>query len=115
MTPPESIDSFEALAGALSAAYIDYSFPPERTRIGLLDPRTAEQTASRYRAVAETLDVDIDEELMDASTYRANERLVDVLADRLEADLRIAYTSPQAAANEATLNEVELVVGRWTT
>jgi hypothetical protein len=115
MALPESADSFEALAGALSTAYIDYSFPPERTRISLLDPRTAEQTAARYRAVAETLDVDIDEELADASTYRANERLADVLADRLEADLRTAYESPQAAANEETLNEVELVVGRWTT
>lgn len=113
MASPKSADSFEALARALSTAYINYLFPPERTRINLLDPRTAEQTAARYRAVAETIDVDIDEELVDASTHGANKQLADALADRLEADLRTAYASPQAAASEETLNEVELVVGRW--
>jgi hypothetical protein len=114
MASTRSADSFEALARALSTAYINYLFPVERTRIGLLDPRTAEQTAARYRAAAETLGVNIDGELVDASTRRANERLADALADRLEADLRTAYPSPKAAASEETLDEVEIVVARWS-
>lgn len=114
MAPPGSADSFEALAKALSTAYINYLFPTERTRISLLDPRTAEQTAARYRTAAETLDVNIDKELVDASTRRANDRLADALAVRLEADLRTAYPSPKAAANEETLDEIEIVVVRWS-
>lgn len=108
-----STDSFGSLATSLSIAYITRMFPPERTRVELVDSRTGERTASRYRAFADTLGVDIDDQLEDANAEKANERLVDELADRLEADLRSNYSSADAAADNETAGNIELVIRRW--
>ena len=110
---PKSLASFEATATSLSTAYVTRLFPPERTRIALVDPRTAPRTAERYRAFAEALETDVDDALADASPRRANEQLASALADRLESDLRKTYTSPVAATNERTESDTELVIRRW--
>ncbi|MCQ4331943.1 hypothetical protein KM295_00285 [Natronomonas sp. F2-12] len=110
---PRSDRSFEAIAASFATAYLRRLFPPERTRIALVDARTAQRTAARYRAVAGTLGVDIEDELADASSRRANERLADALTDRLESDLRESYGSPAEAESDWTGNNVELVVRRW--
>lgn len=108
-----STDSFDSLATSLSVAYISRMFPPERTRVELVDSRTAERTAKRYRAFAGTLDVDIDDAITDASAKEANERLADELADRIEADLRSKYSSSDVAADDETAGDIELVIRRW--
>lgn len=113
LAEPEPGGSFEAIATAVSTAYVTRLFPPERTRAALVDSRTARSTAARYRAVAETLDVDLGDTLVDASARRANERLESALADRLESDLRETYESPERAATNVTTGDVEIVVRRW--
>lgn len=113
MLPSESVVSFEAIATSLSTAYIDRLFPPEETRVALVDSRKAEPTAARYRAAAETLGIDIEAELVDADTGRANERLASTLAGRFEADFRDTYRTPAEAADDEQLGSVELVIRRW--
>jgi hypothetical protein len=108
-----STGSMESVAASIATAYVGRLFPPERTRIALVDPRTAHPTAERYRAAAGTLGVGIENALADASTRRANERLANALAARLESDLRGTYGSPAAAADNRTGGDVELVVRRW--
>jgi hypothetical protein len=110
---PKPDHSFEAIATAVSTAYIKWLFPPERTHAALVDSRTARSTAARYRAVAETLDVDLDDLIADASPRRANERLASALADRLQPDLRATHESPDGVATNGTASDVELVVRRW--
>lgn len=113
LAEPEPDGSFEAIATAVAAAYVARLFPPERTRAALVDSRTARSTAARYRAVAGTLGVDLGDTLADAFSRRANERLERGLADRLESDLRDTYESPEGAATNTTVGDVELVVRRW--
>lgn len=110
---PETAEGFESLATSVSVAYMDRLFPPERTRVALLDSRTAKETATRYRETAAILGVDIEDELVSASTRRANERLADALAERFAAELEAAYPSAAAAIDDGAPGEIDLVVRRW--
>ncbi|MEF8806724.1 DUF7284 family protein [Natronomonas sp.] len=107
--------SFAELARALAGAYVEWRFPPERTRAALVDERTAPATADRYRAMAGTLDVNAEAALTDASARRANDRLAAALAERLEADLRKRYDTPRAAAEASSPDRAVVVVRRWDT
>jgi hypothetical protein len=111
--PPRAPDSFAALARTLARAYVEWRFPPERTRAALVDGRTAPLVADRYRAVAAELDVDIEGPLTEANARGANDRLAAALADHLEADLRQRYDSPRAAAAASSPGSAVLVVRRW--
>lgn len=110
---PRSSGSFESISAAFATAYVRRLFPPERTRIALVDPRTAQPTAERYREVSEALGVEVDDAIAEATPRRANERLASALADRLESDLRGTYESPAEATEDWTGEDVELVVRRW--
>jgi hypothetical protein len=107
--------AFDALADSIARAYVDRLFPPARIRVQLTDPRTADETAMRYRAVAERLGGTpaIEAALADASSSRANEQLATALADRIESDLRASRETPQAAAASLNADRVDLVVRRW--
>jgi hypothetical protein len=111
--PTTDPDSFGTLARALATAYVEWRFPPERTRTALVDERTASATADRYRAAAAPLGADIEAALAEADTRRANELLARALADRLEADLRERYDTPTAAAEASAPDRAVLVVRRW--
>ena len=106
-------DSFGTLAVSIAEAYVARLFPEERVRIQLVDPRTAHATAERYRTVAETIGVDIDNEIEEASANRANQRLSNALAADLEADLRISYETPEAAASALETEHAQVIVRRW--
>lgn len=113
VSPPKPADSFETLAQALAAGYVNWLFPPERTYVRLVDDRTAASTASRYRTVADSLGTDVSDPVGARELRAANDDLSGALAARFEADLRTRYSSPEAAASNATVGEVELVVRRW--
>lgn len=115
IAPPDAdaVESFEALGRALAAAYVEWAFPPERTRAALVDPRTAESTAARYWTAADAVGADVDEPVAEADVEAANAALADALAERLTADLRERYRSPEAAAADVTVDEVTVVVRRW--
>lgn len=115
MTVPETtqIDSFETLAASIATAFIERLFPPERVRVQLLDSRTAQSTARRYRSAAESVGIDIDSAVDTASTNRANDRLATALARTVERDLRASFDTAAAAQAELQIGYVELVVRRW--
>jgi hypothetical protein len=110
--PETTTDSFTELARTLARAYVEWRFPPERTRAALVDGRTASSTANRYRSMAGPLEVDVEAALTDGNARRANDRLAAALAERLEADLRERYDTPRAAA-EASSPDRAVVVVRW--
>lgn len=110
---PTETGSFEALARSLAAVYVEWLFPPERSRAELVDRRTAPRTVARYRAVGDAFGVDVDAELADANAEAANDALVDGLAPRFEAELRRRYETPAAAASAVTAGETRVVVRRW--
>lgn len=111
--PPDGETSFETLSRALATAYVEWLFPPERTRAALVDQRTAPGTVARYRSVGDALGVDVDPAVDDANVEAANEALAAELASRFEAELRARYESPDAAASELTADESRIVVRRW--
>jgi hypothetical protein len=107
--------TFDALADSIARAYIDCLFPPARIRVQLVDPRTADETTSRYRSIAKRLGAtrEVERAITDASSDQANDHLATALADRIESDLRVSHETPEAAAADVTLDRVELVVRRW--
>jgi hypothetical protein len=111
----EPIGSFDAIATAIAAAFIERLFPPDRVRVQLADPRTASETAARYRTVADAVGIEggIEHAIADASAERANRRLSAALAARLKADLRASYGTPEAAAADLEPGRIEIVVRRW--
>lgn len=105
--------SFESVAEGLSAAFLDWLFPPRRTRAALLDPRTAPAIADRYRAVGATVGVDVRPALRDADVESTNAALAAALADRLEADLRAEYDGPAEAADGTNAGTTTVTIRRW--
>lgn len=110
---PDRVDSFDGLARSLADAYVAWLFPPERTYANLVDGRTAPRTTDRYRSAAERLEADVSPSVAERDVRSANDRLAASLARRLEADLRDRYRTPEAAAANVPVDEVELVVRRW--
>lgn len=113
MTAFETEASFESIAASIAKAYVERLFPPERTRVKLVDARTAKPTAGRYEEAEAAFDADLGGAIADADTERANGRLVAALADRLESDLRLQYAAAENAAAETATGEIKIVVRRW--
>lgn len=113
VTPRDPDGTFESVAESIAKAYVYRLFPPERTRVRLVDPRTAPATADRYRATARSIDVDIESPLAEASAERVNLKLVAALANSLEDDLRNKYGRVEAVPSGTDTREVEIVVRRW--
>jgi hypothetical protein len=113
VTSPGRTDSFGELARTLADAYVAWLFPPERTYARLADRRTAPRTAARYREAGDAVAVDVDEPVLEGRVRSANDDLSAALAVQLEADLRDRYATHEAAASNATIDGVEVVVRRW--
>ena len=110
---PDEVRTFEGLARAIADAYVAWLFPPERTYASLADPRTSDRTTARYRAASATVGADVHGPVADGAVRVANERLSATLARRIEGALREQYATPEAAAEDVTVDEVDLVVRRW--
>ena len=98
---------------AVSEAYVNRTFPPEQTRVALVDPRTAPRTADRYREAGDTLGVDVEPSITDALPRQANERLSTALAERLDADPGSEAVDSHAEPSAVDPGTVEIVVRRW--
>lgn len=112
MRSPTSTGSVESVAAAIAAAYVERLFPPERTRLRLVDPRTAPVTKDRYHRTARAVGTSVEWATDEASSSEANERLATRLAYRVEADLRAEYGTVGSVPVER-VGRVEIVVRRW--
>ena len=109
---PVTGDGFECLSRSLADAVIAWLFPPSQLRPALVDGRTADETAERYRRTATTVDASVEEELTEANPHAINDELSSALAPKLEAELRDEFDTPESAAEHIS-TEVEIVVRRW--
>jgi len=109
---PVTGDGFESLSRSLADAVIAWLFPPSRLRPALVDARTADEAAERYRHTAMVIDASVEEELADANPRALNDKLSSALAPKLEAELRDDFDTPESAAEHVS-TEVEIVVRRW--
>lgn len=109
-------DGFEGLAGAVAAALVEGLFPPDQARLALAgDDPLATLMRYRYRRAAEIYGADLEEPLAENDAREANRRLEAAMAERVEADLRAAFDSPEAAAEAVAPEAVEITVRTWST
>lgn len=104
--------SYDSIAESLAGIFVDRVFPRKRTRLELVDGRTASATAERYRLAGETLAVDVEQPLSMADTDELDRRLSGALSDRFETELREEFSSSRSA-REGTNTDVTIVVRRW--
>lgn len=109
----EADPSFGSVATAIADPLVEWLFPPRRTRAALQDPRTEPAVTDRYRSVAATLDVDVEQAVEDRNVARANDVLTRALATQIERELRETYDRPRVAVDAVTLDTATVVVRRW--
>ncbi len=105
---------FGGLARLLVECVVETWFPPSETRAALGGRPPAPAIAEhRYRRAAAALDVSLDGAAARADVDRANERLIDRLTNRLDADVRDRYDRPERAAEASSVDRVEITVRTW--
>ena len=106
---------FEAVGTVLAEAVVAGLFPQAETRAALYSegPDRA-LVAHRYRRASTALGVETAEFLTPERVDRANRRLSGALAERLSADLRRRYDSPEEAARAVQAHRVRVVVRTWS-
>lgn len=108
-------DGYAGVARVVAAAVVRGLVPPDATRHALrADYPVSALTTYRYRRLAALLDVSVVDAVDDGEPRRANARLRTALAARFERDLRASFDSPRAAARTVRVDEVRVVVRRWS-
>jgi hypothetical protein len=105
----------EAVARRAASATITRLFPPEPTRLALVDGSPADRlTAGRYRRTAATLGVGLDGAVEDGSVRRANDVLVEALAARYARGLDARTDAPGDAAALVSVETATVTVRTWS-
>lgn len=105
---------YDAVARVVANATVRGLFPPERTRLALRGDYPL-RALVRYRYLhASTLFGAGIEGIDGDRTRRANRKLAAALAKRFERRLRARYPTPEAAARNATVGTVVVVVRTWS-
>ena len=105
--------------GAVSAATVEDRRLLETPYPAAVRQETANATGdrtfvtARWEPYPDAVDADVGEPVTEADVEAANAALAEALAERLTADLRERYRSPEAAAADVTVDEVTVVVRRW--
>jgi hypothetical protein len=106
---------FDGLGDAVATKLVDGLFPPEKARLALAgDPPVSSLVEHRYARASELYGVRTQDAVDRGATRTANRRLAVALRDRVAADLRERFTSPEAAADALRLAEVKIVVRTWS-
>lgn len=110
--PPANID---AVARRAARTTINRLFPPEPTRLALAGGAPdGRRIAARYRRTAAVLGVDVSGAVEGGATGRADATLVDALAARYAADLRVRTDDPAEAAALVSVDTVTVTVRTWS-
>lgn len=114
--PVEGIDAetaaaggYDALGRAVADAVLDATLPRDAT--ALPDPGSPSGRAARNRLAAYAAALDVDGGSDGYASRRA--RVASALADRLSADMRERFDSPDAAADAVRTDVARIVLGEW--
>lgn len=108
-------EGYAGLSRVLADRIVAGVFPPRRTGAALRDGYpVAPAVARRYHRLGDAYGVDVEGPVRERRSAEANARLAGAVADRIEADLRAEFDTPEAAARAVRLDRVDLVVRRWS-
>ncbi|WP_459192667.1 DUF7284 family protein [Halosimplex sp. J119] len=106
---------YGGVARVVSRSVVDGLFPESEMRAALYSegPDRA-LTAHRYRQVSDALGVEFSGKVGPRGVGAVNRKLARALAERLRADLRDRFETPEAAARAVRPHQVRLVVRTWS-
>jgi len=105
---------FGGLTRVFAECTVESWFPAAETRTALGgQPPLPAIVEHRYRRAAAAIDVDLDGAAAAGDAARANERLIDRLSNRFDADVRDRYDHPERAAEASSVDRVEITVRAW--
>lgn len=108
-------DGFAGLGRVVAAELVEGLFPPEKGRLALAgDPPVDGLVRHRYARASDHYGVETAEPIENGNTERANSRLAGGMAERVSADLRAAFDSPEEAAASLRLDAVRISVRTWS-
>lgn len=106
---------FDGVARAVADSLVEGLFPPEEGRLALGDDAPIDTLVRhRYRRASEQYGVETAEPVTARETRAANRRLAAAMTERVEADLRTSFDSPEEAADAMALDTVEISVRTWS-
>lgn len=108
-------DGFTGLADAVATELVRGLFPPRKGRLALAgDPPVETLVEHRYARASEQYGARTAEAIQRGDTRAANQRLATAIGERVAADLRGRFESPEAAADELRLGDVKISVRTWS-
>lgn len=105
---------YDAVADVAAGSVVDVLFPPTQTRAALEDPKTRNRTIDRYRTAGDAYGLDLETPAARGEVERANRKLRGAMAERMAADLRERFDSPEAAAEAIQVDRVQVTVRAWS-
>ena len=111
---PEDGDGYDAVADVTAGAVVERLFPPAQTRAALEEPERRTLTVDRYRAAGDAYGLNLETPAARGEVEHANRKLRAAMAERMAADLREAFESPEAAADALQTETVQVTVRTWS-
>lgn len=109
------VDGYAGISRVLADRIVTSLFPPDQTASALSGGYpTAPLVAHRYERFGDAYDADLNQPVSERRPGAANNQLAAAIGDRIEADLRAQFDTPEAAARATTIHRVEFVVRRWS-
>ncbi|MFB6155505.1 MAG: hypothetical protein ABEJ22_06385 [Haloferacaceae archaeon] len=108
---------YTRVARAVASGVVSGLFPPEATALALAGSASrAGRIRARYGRVAAAVgsEAGAPTAASERAVRRANARLADALASRVERTLRRGFESPEAAARAVRVDSVTVVVRTWS-
>lgn len=108
-------DGFDGLGNAVAAELVRGLFPPRKGRLALAgDPPVETLVRHRYARASEEYSVRTQDVIERGDTREANRRLAAPMSERVAADLRQQFNSPETAADALRLGDVKIAVRTWS-
>jgi hypothetical protein len=106
---------FAGLSELVAGSFVAGLVPPAQARVALAgDPPVSTLMRYRYRRLAGRYGTTVDDSLEDGDVEQVNRDLTLAASDEVEADLRTAFDSPEAASRTLDLGTVDVVVRTWS-
>lgn len=106
---------FDGLARIVAGELVSGLFPPRKGRLALAGDHPVDALVERrYVRASELYGVRTRDAIEDGDTRTANRRLAASMRDRIAADLRRRFESPEEAADALRLADVRISVRTWS-